>query len=279
MLPLNELLTLHPFEYSSALPETIGPYTLAERLNQNAIVRVYRAFHEGYARDVRLEVIDRTQIQAQHNAAAENAGAWFRIRHPHLLCPIDVGEHGDFLYLAFERIPGSSLAAGLKKSRKRGVILPSSQILMVSSAIGGALTYLHARGRVHGSLSPAAIFIGLDGTWMLGNLETCFLDLPTPSPYDAIEYYHPPERERSRANDVYAFAVILAEMLLNLPPRIAIRTVVDSHYLNTPGLHIFPEDLIDALKQALHPDPAMLTQDVGVLMDALQCALHAYRRR
>ena len=278
MLPLNELLTMHTFEYSSDLPVTIGPYTLAERLNPDARVRVYRAFHEGFARDVRLEVIDCAQIDKQRDSAAKNAGAWFRIRHPNLLCPIDVGEHGNFLYLAFERFPGSSLAAGLKNSRKRGGILPSSQILMVSSAIGGALTYLHARGHFHGSLSPAAIFVGLDGTWMLGDLETCFLGLPSPFPYDAMEYYQSPERELSRASDSYALAVILAEMLLNLPPRIAVRTMVESNYLNTPGLHIFPEDLIEALKQALHPDPDIRTQDVGLLMDALQRALHAHRR-
>lgn len=279
MLPWNELLALNPAGWCSPIPTTMGPYTLDERLNESQTVQVYHAFHDGYARGVRLEVIDTDHTPQSRQAITRKAMRWLRIRHKHLFTPIDVGEHTGYVYLAFERIPGGTLAAGLSNARKRGLILPSSQILHIGKAIGDALKHLHSIRLVHGCLSPDAIVVSLKGAWMLADLEPGLLDLPLPFPNDKRSDYFPQDVHTPAKVDIHAYAVILSEMLLNLPPRIAARTVRDSLYSTTPGLHVIPEALFDMLKLALQPGMKSSLDSIEPLLDMLECCLCPPPRR
>jgi len=275
MLPWHEMLTLNPAGWCSDIPQTIGPYTLAERLNDDATVQVYHAFHEGYARGVRLEIVDTGKTNESIDSIARKAASWLRTRHRHLYTPIDVGEHAGYVYLAFERIPGGTLAAGLSRARKRGHIIPSSQILHVGTSLGQALLHLHSSGFVHGCVSPGAVVVSLEGTWLLTDLEPGLLHLPVPMPYDKQNHYLPQDNASpSCTNDAYAFAVMLAEMLLNLPPRIAVRTISDQLYATTPGLHDVPERLFNVVRDTLRPEIRSESASVAGLLDTLQQTLY-----
>lgn len=280
MLPWHEMLTLNPAGWCTDTPQTIGPYTLAERLNDHATVQVYHAFHEGYARGVRLEVIDTGKTKEPIDGIAKKAGAWLRTRHRNLYTPIDVGEHAGYVYLAFERIPGGTLAAGLSRARERGHIIPSSQILHVGTSLGQALLHLHSCGFVHGCVSPDAVVVSLEGTWLLTDLEPGLLDLPVPMPYDHRSDYLPTGGgPPSCHDDAYAFAVMMAEMLLNLPPRIAVRMISEQLYATTPGLHKIPERLFNVLQNTLRPETCSEAASVARLLDTLQHTMYTQPRR
>jgi len=270
MLPWNELLSLNPAGWCSDIPATIGPYKLSRRLNEDPLVQVFDAFHEGYARGVQLEMIDPAAAGQSKEAISAKAAAWLRIRHKNLFSPIDIGEYDDMVYLAFERIPGGTLAAGVDHARQQERTLPISQIIHVGTSIGQAILHLHEHGRKHGCVSPGAVVFSLDGNWMLANLESGLLGLPVPFPFGDQEHYLPPDSSVSGGcDDAYAYAVILAEMLLNLPPRIAARTIAGQHYATTPALHAIPEKLFDALHTALNPRHSRGTMDIEQVLGAL----------
>jgi serine/threonine-protein kinase len=127
---------------------------------------------------------------------------------------------------------GQAFAAmDLVHGRRLGAILSEGSLdfdtaLRVAVELGGAVESLHNIGLVHGALRPSNVMIGSDGHVTLLDVELIgvratqavngiMIDEPPP------EYLSPEQIRQvlvTETTDIYAFAVILYEMLCGVPP-------------------------------------------------------------
>lgn len=168
---------------------------------------------------------------------------------PHLVEILDVVALPGACALVSERVDGPSLAA-LKAARPS---LGSAEVAVVVGALAAALEELHARGVVHGDVSPANVLVRPDGSAVL-------VDLAAETGFEAgTAGFRPPERTQgapaSPAGDVWSAA---ATALWLVAPRE--RAAVEAAL--RPALAADPTSRCDArglaaCGKALGPAPAL----------------------
>jgi WD40 repeat protein len=134
----------------------LGPYRLLDRLDEGQ-APLYRAQHATTGAAVLLQ---RLRTSPPAPAAVRE---WFQrqlravgpARHPHLVPLHDAEQSGDTPYLAFESVEGASA----RQMVEEGGPLPAPVAGAFVRQAAAALAVLHARGAVHGRLSPRHVFI------------------------------------------------------------------------------------------------------------------------
>ncbi len=142
--------------------------------------------------------------------------------HPALVGVLEFGEaENSQAFVAMEVAQGCRLSEILAEG-----LLDVTTALRWAIELGGAVETLHNMGIVHGALRPRNVRIGDDGSVKLMDVELADLRAELPrtgitTPEPPPEYLSP-EQIRSGAvsekTDVYAFAVMLYEMLCGVPP-------------------------------------------------------------
>jgi len=167
------------------------------------------------------------QLQRRPGAAAVDAAALARIGRYHhtslarLLGACPAGAH---LYLAYELPPGAAtLAACLRSPRNPSFTALRTWVsrVQVAADVAQGLEYVHHHaGAVHGRVSASAVIVSDSG---LRARLTHFGAAELAAPADAREvgdspYAAPGTSEPSREADVYAFGVLLLELLSGEEP-------------------------------------------------------------
>src|SRR4029450_1102980 len=163
------------------------------------------------------------------------------IAHSSLGRVLEVGEAG----------PGQAFAAmALGHGRRLSAILSEGPLeaqtaLRIAIDLGGAVETLHNMGLVHGALRPSNVMIASDGHATLMDVE--LIGARAAQALHGILIDEPPPEcpapEQSRQTpvtdmtDIYAFAVILYEMLCGVPPFQAEtrEAVLAKHLAETPA--------------------------------------------
>ncbi len=208
--------------------DTLGSYTVVERLDVGAMGDVYRAHDSQMDRDVALKVLrpgllDGEEARARFRGEAE---ALSRLNHPHVAALIEFGEGVEFQegkvdFLAMEYVDGESLAMRLTRGP-----LSSADVARLGSQIAAGLAAAHDAGIVHRDVKPGNILLAGDGGAKLLDFGVALVaDRPDaerevklhgPLPYAA------PELVRgARANpqtDVYALGVVLYQAATGARP-------------------------------------------------------------
>ncbi len=125
--------------------------------------------------------------------------------------PAEVGEDG--LVLIQNELPGKALAEIFKS---QGRPLPENQAIRIAYAISSALAALHDQKIVHGTLDANHILIHPNG-------EAYLSFLPLPEDYDSKnDSYRSQDSQKTAeptiSEDIYAFGVILSELLTSVIP-------------------------------------------------------------
>jgi len=163
------------------------------------------------------------------------------IAHSSLVRVLEIGaaETGQ-AFAAMDLVHGRRLSAILSEGP-----LETQTALRIAIELGGAVETLHSRGLVHGALRPSNVMIASDGHATLMDVELIgaraaqalhgiLIDEPSPA-------YLSPEQIRQApvtdTTDIYAFAVILYEMLCGRPPFQAEtrEAVLAKHLAETPA--------------------------------------------
>jgi serine/threonine protein kinase len=163
-------------------PDTIGPYRILEPLREGGVTSVYKAQGPTGA-VVALKVFSPDVLgalsggpggQGQATAAGpetpetpetpeiiarfhREVRAVIALSHPNILQVLATGQDGDHLYLTTELFDGLSLERLLKERR-----LAIPQAIAVLRGLCRGLAYAHARGFVHGHLSPRHVLVSPD---------------------------------------------------------------------------------------------------------------------
>lgn len=221
-----------------ARPPRVSGYVTGRLLGFGAAGEVWAATREATAEPVALKVLrDVGSGQALRESAVLR-----RLDHPHVLRLIDVLEAEHATVLVLQRAAGGSLAALVGT---RGPLDPG-EVVTVLTPLAGALADLHARGLVHGDVSPGNVLFADDGRPLLGDLGVAAL-LGLPGDVHVTPGYGDPAAVVGApvpSSDVYALAATGWFALTGQPPpaverRTPLRTLV-------PGTPDALASLVDA---------------------------------
>lgn len=176
------------------------------------------------------------------------------LRHPHLLrlrrVVPDGGEPVPAPVLVLDYVPGGSLATLL---RARGTMAPG-EVVTVATPVAQALASVHARGVVHGDVSPANVLLDEGGRPLLADLGVARLmgegeGTPAGTPGFVDPALRRPGAVPDAAGDVRALAAVCVAALTGRPP-------ADDDVGPRPGLpDAAPAPLAALLAEALAAEP------------------------
>ncbi len=194
----------------------VGRYQVEGLLGRGGMGVVHRATDRVLQRPVALKLLTASRATADVLREARLAA---RLDHPHVATVFDAGVEGERVFIAMELVEGVSLRARLRGG------LPRAEALCVAREVAAALAHAHARGVVHRDLKPENVMVGPRGAKLLD----FGIALPADGPESGrggTPGYMPPERDASAHADVYAFGVLLHELLTGQRPS-SVRVLAD----------------------------------------------------
>jgi serine/threonine protein kinase len=231
-----------------------GCYELIEQIGGGAGGTVWRALSQATGEEVAIKLL-REELVPQPKAVmrfVQERAILAALRHENIVPVRELLTIGESLGLVMDLVPGGSLRDML---RRRGTLTPAEAATMMA-AVADGLAHAHHLGVVHRDLKPDNILVGTtdaldrDPEVRLTDfgiarvidapaLTTAGALLGTPN-YLAPEVIH--GGRPSPASDVYAFGMVLYELLTGRPPygghtpRSVIRRHVETRPRRNPGI-------------------------------------------
>lgn len=243
---------------------------------------IYRASQPRMERDVAIKII--AGSYAHHPAFIrrfeDEARAYARLQHPHILPVYDVGLEGDWLYLVMAYMSGGTLARRIAAMLGG---LPLEEIVCITAQVASALDHAHAQGIVHCDIKPGNILLDGRGNAYLGDFGIAQLDTKEHLPSQGTYAYMAPElaggASAAPASDIFSLGVVVFEMLAGFRPFEAHShgALLEAHSKPaTPDVRRDRSDLPPGvqvvLEQALSKDPAARPLHATSLAQALMRA-------
>jgi serine/threonine protein kinase len=157
---LKTLRTLRCGAARDMIGQTVSHYRVIAKLGMGGMGVVYEAEDERLPRRVALKFLS--------DELADDADAARRLRreaqtiallnHPNICTIYDVDDHDGRLFIAMERLDGSTLKAYLARHT-----LTTAQLADIASQIARALAAAHEKGIIHRDIKPGNIFITRPG--------------------------------------------------------------------------------------------------------------------
>ncbi|HVP61742.1 MAG TPA: serine/threonine-protein kinase [Myxococcaceae bacterium] len=268
-------------------PATVGPYRVLGLLGEGAMGRVFRAERDG--RPVALKVLRREHLRSRLllDRFFREARAVSRIRHPHIVEVIEVGEERgaeglERAYCAMELLEGKTLGALFRERA-----LDVARTVELASQVCEALEAAHATGVVHRDVKPDNVFVvsRRGGDWVklvdfgIAKLLRIGPEMSrTPATVIGTPHYMAPEQASGAPvdgrTDLYALGVVLYEMLAGRRPG-RVRGAPEPLPLETPAGEPIPHGLVRPILDCLSADPAARPQSAAALRAVLRATMAA----
>jgi tRNA A-37 threonylcarbamoyl transferase component Bud32 len=193
------------------------------------------------------------QEVAEHRLSRE-AALLATISHEHIVALRSVVPTDDGLVLVLDYAEGGSLAA-LVAARGR---LSAGEVVTIGAPLAQALGDVHARGLVHGDVTPANVLFDGSGKPLLADLGVASLAGDRPGPPGGTLGYADPALDASvsaagPASDVHGLAAVCFSALTGVPPYLEGNAVAQPLRPLAPGT---PATLVAAIEAGLDLDPA-----------------------
>jgi len=266
--------------------ESIGAYTVIERVGEGGMAVVYRCRHRNEAKaeqqggDVAIKVMHpHLALDAGFQARFEReARIGLELEHEGIVRVHDLVVDQDRLGLVLEWIDGEPLDERLARGP-----YTVDEALKVFEPIARAVAHAHETGVVHRDLKPQNILLAPSGPKVVdfgiaksaqqASLTRTGAGIGTPW-YMAPEQYVQAKGVDARA-DIYALGMLLAEMLvgdLPWPSELSEYEVLRRKADGELDLGKVPEKLQAAIQRCLQPAPDARWPTVAVLIGALRAA-------
>ncbi len=272
-------------------------YRVTRILGEGGMGLVYEAKHEALGTAVAIKVLRDEVMKDQEAVArfAREARAAAVLRGPHAARILDVGEaEGGQPFMVMELLDGNDLGDELERRGPLPVLEAIDYVAQACDAIAEA----HDLGIVHRDLKPANLFlIRIAGRRMVKVLDFGI------SRYDGAgeqrvtqtqsafgtPLYMSPEALRSAKHtdarsDVWAFGVILYELLTGMPPflgdtatAVAVSVTVDKPKALAGVRPDIPPELDAIIARAMDKDPSRRFQHARELGEALHALMDKTR--
>ena len=226
-------------------------YEIEELLGFGGSGEVWRALEEATGDLVALKRLrgtsstDPVAVQRLRREAALLA----TIRHDHIVALRSVVPTADGLVLVLEYAAGGSLAA-LLGARSR---LSAGEVVTIGAPLAQALGDAHARGLVHGDVTPGNVVFDASGKPLLADLGVASLAGERAGPVAGTFGFADPAGAASPAGDVHGLAAVCFTALAGVTPYREGAVAAQPLQLLAPGA---PAALVAAITAGLDQDPA-----------------------
>lgn len=255
-----------------------GRYRLDDMIGEGGSGRVYRAH------DLLLDMP--VAVKLLHPALYRDAAALgellsearicMSLSHPHIVRLYTLEKRGGHYFLVMEYIDGPNLGTILQTNPH-----PSPEFVRaIVSAIAAALRHAHEADVTHSDLTPANVLVGSAGIPKLIDFGIAALANQCSPPGEIIAgtpAYMSPEQIRgepvSPATDIFAFGVVVYQMLSGYLPQTADATLEDLAHQPRPPLVGITAATAAVIARALAFDPEDRWPDVQAFADALLATL------
>ena len=225
---------------SHLIGEKVGSSTLLEEIARGSMGAVFVGYQSSLNRQIAVKVLPKsiiTPLTARiFQQEAELAAI---LSHPNIIPVYEVGDAGDFLFLAMQLVKGKPLSYYIKRSRKNVLpsrrTLPLNITLKIIISVLNAMDYAHRQSIIHRDIKPANILMeGYKNRPIIVDFglaqvsqkpgETSTMIVGTP------QYMAPEQILNSEVDgraDIYATATMLYEMLTPEPLFSDIKSIQD----------------------------------------------------
>ena len=201
----------------------IPGYRIESELGRGGMASVYLARQESLNRSVALKIMNPALgVEDDFKTRFLNEGRIVaQLNHNHIVTIYDIGGYGHYHYLSMEYLPGGTL----RERIRAGLSLKHS--LRIAYALGGALYYAHKQGIVHRDIKPLNVLFRQDGSPVLTDFGIAKVIggeeqlTQTGFAVGSVGYMSPEQalgRPIDHRADLYAFGLLLWEMLTGKPP-------------------------------------------------------------
>ncbi len=233
-----------PIETPLAPGTLVGRYVVTGVLGSGGMGVVYAAHDPDLDRPLAIKLL-RRELRTARARLLREGQAIAKLMHPNVVVVHDVGAHGDDLFIAMERVRGTTLGAWMRAAGDAR--RPWREVLERLVPAGRGLAAAHAAGLVHRDFKPENVLLGEDGRVVVTDFGLAQVgDEPsppsspgerprTPLPAGPIDHTHTgavlgtpaymsPEQARGERTDTrsdqYSFCVTLHEALYGVRPEI-----------------------------------------------------------
>ena len=141
--------------------QTLGHYTVIEKVGAGGMGEVYRARDQHLERDVAIKVLPVAVVpdDASRRRFRREALALSKLNHPNIATVFDFDTQNGVDFLAMELIDGIALNDRVAAAGP----LAESEVLRIGAELAAGLAAAHAEGVVHRDLKPGNLMIATDG--------------------------------------------------------------------------------------------------------------------
>ncbi len=256
--------------------QSVGHYTLLERIGSGGMGEVFRARDEKLKRIVAIKFLAREAVAdpARRERFWNEARAASALNHPGIVTIHEIGESetDGRAYIVMEYVEGQSLRQALVAGP-----LPPDRALDLANQAADTLALAHEHGIVHRDLKPDNIMVSTAGYAKVLDFGLAKLTEPVavgetrdaltePGTVMGTAAYMSPEQVSGRSvdhrSDVFSFGLVLFEMFTGRPAFLG-KTAVDLMHAilhqELPPLHTvnpaLPAELSRIVETATHKDP------------------------
>ncbi len=202
--------------------QTLGRFTLGDRLASTGLATLYMAEERGSSRRVVVKLFrayfsDEPDLLNEYFEQVERIA---RLDHPHILAALATGR-GDEPWVATEFMAGGSLKDRI------GQPITLAEVDRIASHVAAGLDAAHAAGVRHWNIKPSNVMVDADGSYRLADFGMAVLGrgahaLIRSASTTPLPTYMPAEQTLemtlSERSDVYSLGVLLYHLLTGQAP-------------------------------------------------------------
>ena len=275
----------------SLIGQTLGKYTIKEKIGRGGMAEVYKAYQKNLDRYVAVKVMHSFLIDFEEEnflkRFSREAKTMASLNHPHIVRVYDFDSFGPRShYLVMDYVSGGSLKERLEALAAAGKRMSLAQSIKIITQIADALAYAHHRDMVHRDIKPANILLDKNeepyltdfgivkmvGGQTMGYTATGAL-IGTPAYMSPEQALGKPGDKRS---DLYSLGIMLFQMVTgklpfnaDTPLAVAMKHVSEQVPLPVKFNPDVPPMLQSIILKALAKEPNDRFQTVGEMAVAL----------
>lgn len=214
--------------------ETLGPYTLGQRLGLGGMAEVFEADCPEYGKVAVKRILPALAEDREFSDMFwDEARVTSRLDHPNVIKVLDYGRIDGQLFMALEYVDGPSAAKVLRRAANKREPLDPGVVVSIVTQLLDALAFVHEardeKGRalqiVHRDVSPGNVLLSSAGHVKLGDFGIVRSELvmrrTQPGELKGKIGYMSPEQAvggpLDTRSDLFSVGVILAEFLILRP--------------------------------------------------------------